>query len=299
MSTTALIEGSSRALSLADDELIPVLQASLYLGAKPESIKLVLGYCRAAGLDPMQKPVHLVPMNVKKPGGGRDEYEWRDVVMPGIGLYRVQAARTGELAGIDEPQFGPMQTRFGIEYPEFCKVTVYRMIGGQRVPFTACEFWVENYATQKRDTEAPNAMWKRRPRGQIAKCAEAQALRKAFPELGSQPTADEAIVDAGDVIDSVPMVKAAPTVARKQKPVAPASDVIDIQSTEPEAKQDQPPQMKMAGQGEIAFLTKKAESLGADLPALLKELGGLVAEVGKLSKDDFDRVRSELIARGA
>lgn len=299
MTTTALTESASRALTLVDDELIPVLQASLYPGAKPESIKLVLGYCRAAGLDPMQKPVHIVPMNVKKPGGGRDEYEWRDVVMPGIGLYRVQAARTGELAGIDEPEFGPMRQAFGIEYPEFCKVTVYRMIGGQRVPFTACEFWVENYATQRKDSDAPNAMWKRRPRGQLAKCAEAQALRKAFPELGSQPTADETIVDAGDVIDAVPVVKVAPTVARKQKPTAPAADVTDVPATDTKAKPDQPAQVKMAGQGEITFLTKKAESLGADLPALLAELGGLVAEVGKMTKDDFDRVRSELIARGA
>jgi hypothetical protein len=58
--------------------------------------------------------------------------------------------------------------------------------------FTAKEYWVENYATAGRDTTYPNAMWKRRPRGQLSKCSEAQALRMAFPEfVGAAETAEE------------------------------------------------------------------------------------------------------------
>jgi len=62
-----------------------------------------------------------------------------------------------------------------------------------RAEFTAIEYWKENYAVKggKEKSVAPNAMWSKRPRGQIAKCAQAQALRIAFPELGAQPTAEE------------------------------------------------------------------------------------------------------------
>jgi hypothetical protein len=39
---------------------------------------------------------------------------------------------------------------------------------------------------------SPNSMWQKRPRGQLDKCAEAAALRAAFPEeLGDDPTSDE------------------------------------------------------------------------------------------------------------
>ncbi len=180
------------ALQMDEQELMEVLQSSLYPGASPASIKMALGYCKAAGLDPMQKPVHIVPMWDSKAGS------MRDVVMPGVGLYRTQAARSGECAGVSEPDFGPDTTETlggqSITFPAWCRVTVKRRLPtGEVVEFTAKEFWKENYAVKggKEKSVAPNAMWTKRPYGQIAKCAEAQALRKAFPEVGSQPTADE------------------------------------------------------------------------------------------------------------
>ncbi len=149
-------------------------------------------YCAARGLDVMLKPVHLVPMYVKNANG---QGSMRDVVMPGIGLYRIQADRAGNYAGMSAPVFGPNISdrvgNFEMDYPEWCEITVQKLIGDRLVSFTAREYWIENYATAGRDKLEPNAMWKKRPRGQLVKCCEAQALRKGWPELGAQPTAEE------------------------------------------------------------------------------------------------------------
>jgi len=190
----ALTKVEIASLALSEAELINVLTTSIYPGAKPESVKLVIAYCKASNLDPMQKPVHIVPMDVptgKKDNDGWDVKEKRDVVMPGIGLYRIQAARTEEYAGITEPEFGEEATLEGTTYPKWCRVTVKRIVQARIVEFTAKELWLENYASKGRTNKAPNAMWAKRPYAQLAKCAEAQALRKAFPEIGAQPTAEE------------------------------------------------------------------------------------------------------------
>lgn len=193
------------ALAMNEDELINVLRNSLYPNAQTDSIKLVMGYCRASGLDPMQKPVQIVPMWNSAAG------RLIDVIMPGIGLYRTQAARSGQYAGVTEPEFGEDVTESigGVEvtYPKWCKVTVKRLLpNGTIAEFAATERWKENYAVKggKDKSIAPNAMWAKRTYGQLAKCAEAQALRKAFPECGAAPTADEMegkTLDEGATID--------------------------------------------------------------------------------------------------
>ena len=194
-----------------DEPMWNALCSSIYPGAKSDSIMMAVDYCNARNLDIMLKPVHLVPMNVKD--AQTNNYAWRDVPMPGIGLYRIQAERTKNYAGADAAEFGPEVTetlitkggaKIDFTFPEWCKYTVYKqMAGGKIVSYTAIEYWKENYANEGGNSTAPNSMWKKRPRAQLAKCTEAQVLRKAWPEVGQEATAEEmegkAYVEAKDV----------------------------------------------------------------------------------------------------
>ncbi|MNB95942.1 RecT family protein [compost metagenome] len=230
---------------------------TIYPGANPDSVVMAIDYCKARGLDILLKPVHLVPMQVTD--ARSKEKVWRDVPMPGIGMYRIQADRSGNYAGADEPVFGPDVTeefqdpynqsaKIKVTYPQWCKYTVYKMVNGQRVAFHALERWKENYATQSSKTECPNAMWRKRPYAQLAKCTEAQALRKAWPEIGSEPTAEE-MEGKEIIINEIPgsqPQQAAPAKSR-------ALDAIRGQSTEPVtleheqvAEHDQPAQVDHA-----------------------------------------------------
>lgn len=171
------------------------LQNSLFPGSNPASLVLYMNYCQARKLDPMKKPAHIVPMSVKDARTGN--YEWRDVIMPGIYEYRVTAQRTGKYAGQDKVIFGPdieftggALTKSTITVPEYAEVTVHRIVEGNKCSFTGMAYFTETCATKK-DGKL-NAMWSKRPRGQLAKCAEADALRKAFPdELGGEMTIEE------------------------------------------------------------------------------------------------------------
>lgn len=174
------------------EEVVRVLQSSLYPGARLESIELVLSYCKVNQLDPMLKPVHIVPTRTRIEG--TDKWETRDTLMPGIALYRILAARSYAYAGKSEPEYGPNRTEKigGVEvtYPEWCRVTVSRIVQGQLCKYTAKELWSENVATTR--AGVPTEMWQKRAYGQLAKCTEAQALRMAFPEYsGGAPTAEE------------------------------------------------------------------------------------------------------------
>ena len=79
-----------------------------------------------------------------------------------------------------------------LQFPEWCRVTITRELNGKERSFVGPKVhWFEAYAKWN-DTDVPNEMWANRPVGQLEKCAEAGALRRAFPEeIGNALTAEE------------------------------------------------------------------------------------------------------------
>lgn len=270
-----------------DESTWGALCNTIYPGANPDSIIMAVDYCKARKLDIMLKPVHLVPMQVTD--ARTKEKIWRDVPMPGIGMYRIQADRSGNYAGADEPEFGPTITQefpdhynagktIRVSYPEWCKYTVYKFVNGQRVAYIAKEYWIENYATQSSKTECPNAMWKKRPYAQLAKCTEAQALRKGWPEIGSEPTAEEMegktfITEERDITPQPARIPAQSTVADRMKAAIDTEAVVNVPVELSPEKKDQ--------LNDLLSQMELCESLNE-----LKSVANKMADVGVLPDKD-------------
>lgn len=172
------------------------LMNNLYPGAAPESVVMVWDYCAARKLDPLKKPCHIVPMQVKDAKTG--DYNWRDVVMPGIYEYRTTATRTGLYMGHSKPEYGPEIEHLGTKVPEWCAMTIYRWSkeAGQRTEYPVQVFFRECAGTRRDKQQGGklvlNQRWATAPIQMMTKVCEAAGLREAFPdELGGEATFEE------------------------------------------------------------------------------------------------------------
>ncbi len=145
-------------------------------GATEDELKLFLYTAIRTGLDPLTRQLHFV-----KRGG-------QATIQTGIDGYRAIAESKGDLAGIEDAVFDT-ETE---PHPGKATVTVYRLVDGQRVPFTASARWTE-YAP----AGTQSFMWNKMPYLMLAKCAEALALRKAFPSDLTGIYTDEEMDQAG------------------------------------------------------------------------------------------------------
>jgi len=148
---------------------IDLIKRTVAKGTSDDEFKLFLYQAVRTGLDPLAKQIYAVMR------GGRM------AIQTGIDGFRLTADRTGKYAGSDDTVFS------GEGKDLAATVTVYKIVQNVRCPFTATARWSEYYPG-----DAQGSMWKRMPHTMLGKCAEALALRKAFPaDLSGVYTADE------------------------------------------------------------------------------------------------------------
>ena len=163
--------------------LMAVIKKAIFKTADDSELALYIHKCTEVGVSPLSKSIVPIKFKDNKDGG------FIVTFITTIDVYRSLAEETGEYDGQDEATFdGEVEVDFGegktIKVPEIARVNVYKK--GVSRPTVGVARWVEYYPGFQR-----GEMWRRMPYGQLSKCAEANALRKAFPKKLNKLYTDE------------------------------------------------------------------------------------------------------------
>src|SRR3990167_10086115 len=147
---------------------LELIKRTVARGASDDELRLFVQVCKGANLNPFLRQVHLVPRWDSKLGA-----EVR-AIQVGIDGFRAVAESSGVYAGNDDPIYDGEKTiehgkekKTKLTVPLKSTVTVYKLMEGQRMAFTATARWDEYYPGNKMGFQ-----WHIRPHLMLGKCAE-------------------------------------------------------------------------------------------------------------------------------
>lgn len=189
-----------------------LIREQLAPGASDAEMELLIETAVARGLNPVTRQIYGVMR-----WDGRKQKEVMSI-QTGIDGFRLVAQRTGEYAG----QVGPewcgtdgvwKDVWLDQEPPAAARVGVYRT--GFTVPVFAVALYEEYVARNKKGETT--GQWKTMPALMTAKCAEALALRKAFPEDLSGLYTNDEMAQAGNPAPQATATAGAPAPQRAKR----------------------------------------------------------------------------------
>lgn len=244
-------------------EQIDTIKKTVAKGASDSDLALFLEICRSRSLDPFTRQVHWTPKGI----------------ICGIDGFRAIADRTN--------RYAPGPTRYELDEKGglvAAFVTIRKLVAGAWFDLEESAYLSEYRGT--------TPIWREKPRVMLAKCAEARALRRAFP-------ADLSGLYAPEEMDDVRTVDVTPAKSEPARAQRPHGDVVEGHAVElparPPAKASSEPIDQATGEVAVSFAVRAIlEKLaGATTREELKNAAELITAAkssGELTPDECDQI---------
>ncbi len=164
-----------------DAKQIDVMRKTVAAGTTPEDFLVFLEVCKHRRLNPFAREIYAIVRSGKM------------TIQVSIDGFRKLAERSGKYRGQIGPQFCGADGQWRDEWL-LDSAPVAARVGVKRADFDAPMWAVARY---KAYVQEASPIWRKMPDLMLAKCAEALALRKAFPDEMSGLYTHEEMAQAG------------------------------------------------------------------------------------------------------